>query len=225
MKTSLPLAILLVLLVSDAVAALEPSKIREALPKKTETYLSEGIVMGGDREVRASIVKDLRRATNAGYERVVLDLEANGTPFYQASIEPSAKRIVVTVFGNPRLGLDARRAIESFRKSPLVESIELFPKLEDDAWTFALHLRAAVPAEVFELSSPTRIIIDLKGGQKALGSATESVAAAPVHRPAAAKKKPAPSVKVKRPPHRAIEKPAVVEDDASEAPLSGEIPE
>lgn len=154
----LPLA----LLGSTAVAALEPNQVREALPKKTESYLKEGVISGGDREVKAGLVKNLRRAVNGGFERIVIDLDAERAPYYQAAVEPAQRRILITLFGNPRVGLNAKKIAEDFKKSPLVSQVELLPKVEEDAWTFALHLRTAVPVEVFELTSPTRIIFDLK---------------------------------------------------------------
>lgn len=159
----LPLA----LLGSTAVAALEPNQVREALPKKTESYLKEGVISGGDREVQAGLVKNIRRAVNGGFERIVIDIDAERAPYYQAAVEPAQRRILITLFGNPRVGLNAKKITEDFKKSPLVSRVELLPKVEDDAWTFALHLRSAVPVEVFELTSPTRIIFDLKSGASA----------------------------------------------------------
>lgn len=151
-------------LITSASAALEPNQVREALPKKTETYLKEGIISGGDRETQFGIIKDVRRATNGGFERVVIDLDADQAPYYQAAIEPNQRRIVITVFGSPKLALNAKKIVEQFKKSPLVTRIDFFPLVEEDSWTFALYLKAAVPVEIFELTSPTRIILDLKAG-------------------------------------------------------------
>jgi hypothetical protein len=163
MKIQTPL-FLAALFMSTAGAAIEPSQVREALPKKTESYLREGVISGGDKDTQAGMVKNLRRAVNSGFERIVLDLDSEKAPYYQAAIEPSQKRILITVFGSPRLGLNAKRIAEDFKKSSLVSRVELFPKIEDDSWTFALHLKSAVPVEVFELTAPTRIIFDLKNG-------------------------------------------------------------
>lgn len=156
------LSIFLLLSVSTAVAALEPSRVRDALAKKTANYLSDGVVTGGDREVRGGIVKNLRRATNAGFERIVLDVDSEKPPYFQAAIEPSEKRIVVTLFGSPHIGLDAKKIVDQFKKSPHVRKVELFPKVEEETFIFALHLRNPVPVEVFQLSAPSRIILDLK---------------------------------------------------------------
>jgi hypothetical protein len=215
------LSVLFFLSISSAVAALEPSHIHEALPKKTENYLGEGLVMGGDREVQGGIVKDLRRATNAGFERIVLDLDTEKTPYYQAAVEPNEKRIVVTLFGSPKIGFNAKKVVEQFRKSPLVQKVELFPKVEDDTWIFALHLRAAVPVEIFELSAPSRIIIDLKAAPKFL---SEISPAAPAPK--------ATTKKAKAAQYRAVEKPKAHSVERAEslggngaAPFNDEIPE
>lgn len=144
-------------------AALEPNEVREALPKKTESYLKEGVISGGDRDARAGMVKNIRRAINGNFERIVIDLDGEKAPYYQAALEPEQRRILITLFGSPKLGFNAKKIVEEFKKSSLVSHVELFPKIEEDAWTFALHLRAAVPVEVFELTAPTRIILDLKG--------------------------------------------------------------
>ncbi len=151
-----------VLIGSGASAALEPNSVKEALPKKTENYLKEGVISGGDREVHSGLIKNIRRAMNGGFERIVVDIDSERTPYYQVALEPEQRRVLITVFGGPKVGLNAKKTAEDFKKSPLVSDVELFPKLEDDSWTFALHLRAATPVEVFELSAPTRIILDLK---------------------------------------------------------------
>lgn len=157
---------------ATAGAALEPNPVREALPKKSETYLREGVISGGDRDVRAGVVKNIRRAINGNFERVVIDLDAEKASYFQAAIEPEQRRILITLFGSPKLGFNAKKVTEDFKKSPLVSHVELFPKIEEDAWTFALHLRAAIPVEVFELTSPTRIILDLKGGEALMSELT-----------------------------------------------------
>jgi hypothetical protein len=198
MKTSILFGFLLTLFISTAGAALEPSQIREALPKKTSSYLKQGLISGVDREVNAAIVKNVRPATNGTFERIVVDIDSEKAPYYQAAIDPTLRRILVTIFGSPKLAIDAKKIVEQFRKSPLVSRIEFFPLVEDDAWTFALYLRAAVPVEVFELSAPTRIIFDLKGGAALINELASkakpprrAIKRAPVHATPATRLKPA----------------------------------
>ena len=189
MKIHFSVGFLFVLFTSTAGAALEPNEVREALAKKTDSYLKEGLVSGGDREIRSGIVKDIRRATNGGFERIVVDIDSEKAPYYQASIDPTQKRILVTVFGSPKLAIQAKKIVDQFRKSALVARVEFFPLIEEDSWTFALYLRTVVPVEVFELSAPTRIILDLKGGSALVGELAPKEKAAPTFR--AAKKLPA----------------------------------
>jgi len=164
MKTRMSIGLVFSFLLSTAGAAVEPGDVREALPKKTDSYLKEGLVSGGDREIRFGIVKDVRRATNGGFERIVVDIDSEKAPYYQTAIDSTQRRILVTIFGSPKLAFDAKKIVDQFRKSALVARVEFFPIVDEDVWTFAIHLRAAVPVEVFELTAPTRIIFDLKGG-------------------------------------------------------------
>lgn len=190
---------------ATAGAALDPNQVREALPKKTESYLKEGVISGGDRETRAGMVRNIRRALNGNFERIVIDLEAERAPYFQAAMEPEQRRIIVTLFGSPKLGFNAKKVAEDFKKSPLVSHVELFPKIEEDSWTFALHLRAAVPVEVFELTSPTRIILDLKGGSALLAELAPKAVAKPALK---AKAKPKALSAA-----RLVTKPAVTESE------------
>lgn len=155
----------------SASAAIAPSEVHQAELKKTQSYIREGIVVGGDRAIDDVTVKDIRRATQSDFERIVMDLDAarsdqptavSRSPFYQVSLEPEQKRVTVTVFGNTRLGFKPKGILDAFRKSPNVAKVELFPRLDADHWSFALILKANLPVEVFELSDPVRIILDLK---------------------------------------------------------------
>ncbi len=174
---------LLALLISTyALAELRPEKMHVADAKKTEAYVKDGMFTGGDRAIDGVLVKDIRRAVNPGYERVVIDLEGtlNGesspisrAPYYQIAVSPEERRIVLTIWGKPRLGFNARKVIAAFKKSPVVRSVELLPKLEEDSWTFVFETKGEAPIEVFELSKPARIIMDIqtrKGTGSPLGT-------------------------------------------------------
>lgn len=145
--------------------------VRMAEGKKTKFYLKDGIFVGGDRAIESVIVKDIRRASNAGFDRIVVDLEGlskgepaafNRPPYYQVAVSPDERRMVFTVFGQPKILFDAKKVIQVLKKSPAIQSVELLPKIEDDSWTFVLGFKTGRPVEVFELSNPTRIIIDVK---------------------------------------------------------------
>jgi hypothetical protein len=155
-------------------AALQPEKVYPANSKKLEAYVRDGLIVGGDRAINEVTIRDIRRAINKGFERLVIDLEGtrNGEsvaiqrpPFYQVAVNLEEKRLIFTLWGNPRFGFDARKITKTLKKSPLIDSVELFPKLEEDHWIFAINLKTARSAEVFELTNPARIIIDIKSFQ------------------------------------------------------------
>jgi hypothetical protein len=152
-------------------AGLKPESIRVADGKKTEAYLRDGLFIGGDRAITQSIIRDIRRADNSQYERIVIDLEGSlggeaaaipRPPFFQASVTPDEKRIVLSIWGSPELRFDAPKVLSAFKKSKAISKVELLPKVEEQVWTFALNLKKEVRVEVFELGAPTRIILDIR---------------------------------------------------------------
>jgi hypothetical protein len=164
------------LTVSDSQAAITPAgmsaqDIHVADSTKTKFYLKEGLVIGGDRTIDDVIILDVRHSMNTDYERIVIDLDGNKNgepaviqrpPYYQVEISPVQKRMVVTVFGKPKLAFDAARVKKGFSKSGLIKNVELFPVLEKDRWSFAITFNSSKSAEIFELANPVRVILDLK---------------------------------------------------------------
>ena len=156
---------------SPALASVQAEKVFVAEAKKNGHYLQDGLITGGDQAVDGVLVREIRRANNGTYERWVVDLEGTRRgepvaiarpPYYQVAVNAEEKRLVFTVFGNPRLGFDARKVLQQLKKSPFVESVDLMPKLEDESWTFVVAMKAPRPVEVFELGKPVRVIIDFK---------------------------------------------------------------
>lgn len=154
-----------------AISGIKPDQIYVADAKKSKSYVGNGVIVGGDWAVDDFTVSGVRRATNAGYERVVIDLEGNRggeavlvdrPPYYHVAISPESKRVVVTIMGKPRLGFDPSKVSAAFKKSALVNKVELLPLVERDRWSFVMDLKRAGSVEVFELSKPTRIILDLQ---------------------------------------------------------------
>jgi hypothetical protein len=152
-------------------AELMPDHVHLADGKKTGTYIHDGLVTGGDQAVDEVVVKDIRRAVNPGFERIVVDLAGtrNGEPvaierppYYQVSVNPDENRIEVSVWGKPRLTFNSGKVSASFKKSSVVKGVSLLPPLDPDVWTFVAELKGVHPVEVFELSNPVRIIVDIK---------------------------------------------------------------
>jgi hypothetical protein len=161
----------LITLSSQANAEVRPDRVHVADAKKSLSYVHDGLFVGGDRAIESVMVKDIRRAPNAGYERIVIDLDLNQQgeaarlsrpPFYQLAVNGDEKRLVFTLWGNPSLSFDAKKLVQAFRKSQIVKNLVLYPKVEDQTWTFVMELQKSAPVEVFELSEPARIIFDIK---------------------------------------------------------------
>ena len=160
---------------SVAHAALEQSRYFQADGKKTEHYISDGVVVGGDPAIHSVRVTEIRRAANPKFERIVIDLDASRAdgevtalarpPYYQVSVNPEEKRIVYTLWGKPQLDFQAQKVMAAFKKSRVVESVELLPAVNPDQWTFVLNLKAGSPVEVFDLTQPARIITDIRLGR------------------------------------------------------------
>ncbi|MBU6375776.1 MAG: hypothetical protein KGQ59_07260 [Bdellovibrionales bacterium] len=161
--------------VTHANASLEQSRFFQADGKKTEHYISDGVVVGGDPAIHSVRVTEIRRSTNPKFERVVIDLDASRPdgeltalarpPYYQVSVNPEEKRIVYTIWGKPQLDFQAQKALKEFRKSRVIENIEFLPAINPDQWTFVLNLKAGSPVEVFDLTQPARIITDIRLGR------------------------------------------------------------
>ena len=158
--------------ISFAQAAIRPDKIFLTEGRKNNSYIRDGLIVGGDASIDDVTVKDIRRATNGEFERIVIDLEgsrgqAQATaisrpPYYQIAVTPDEKRLVFTLFGHAKLAFDAPKILAAFKKSTVIQKLQLYPKVEDDSWTMALETGAAYSVEAFDLSNPVRVIIDIK---------------------------------------------------------------
>jgi len=165
-----PLAIQTMAVAKAAIGGLNPDKIYTADKKKSHAKIRDGLITGGDQAINDVIILGIRHSTNKGFERVVLDIEGNKKgepvaikrpPYYHVAVSPEMGRLVVTVWGGPKLAFDTQAVLKSFQKSKLVKRVELLPVLERDRWTFILHLSGNRPVEVFELADPVRIIMDI----------------------------------------------------------------
>jgi hypothetical protein len=155
----------------SAFGEIRPEKVFVADSKKTKAYIRDGLIVGGDRAIDDVVVKDIRRAKNPDFERIVIDLEGtqNGKatgiqrpPYYQFAVTPDERRLVVTIWGRPKLNFNSKKVVAAFKKSSVIQKVMLFPKLEDQSWTFVFELKSDSPVEVFELSNPVRVIVDIQ---------------------------------------------------------------
>lgn len=151
---------------------ISPEKIHLAEHRKNKFYITEGLFTGGDGRVKEIIVKNIYRSfKNPQLERITIDLKNNEDkeiialprpPFYQVSLNSAEKRIIVTLWGNPEIAFHPKNTTASFRLSPIIKQIALLPQLEEGLWTFVFELKNRISLEVFELSQPLQIVLDLQ---------------------------------------------------------------
>jgi hypothetical protein len=157
---------------TEAHAQFDDAGFKQALKLKKNAYTSEGTITGGSRETSDFRVSQIRVAANpAGYDRIVLEIEGNeggeksalsSPPFYLVENDPSNKLVIVTLYGKAKLDFSRQMAMQQARKAKLISKLDFLAEVSEDRWTWTIHTQVPVRAEVFELSSPARIIIDLK---------------------------------------------------------------
>jgi len=164
--------ILFLLVPHSAHAQFDDLKFKQALKVKKDFYITEGSFTGGDRTSSDFTVSNVRVASNpAGYDRVVIDLSGNHLgekstltrpPFYLIEVDPNEKRVLITLYGLPKLDFSTMSSIQSARKAKMISELEFTPLANQDRWSWVIHSRQTPKVEVFELTEPARIIIDLK---------------------------------------------------------------
>lgn len=152
-------------------AAIRPENVRIADTKKNQTYLKDGLIVGGDGLINDVTIKEIRWASNHGYERIVIDLEGNRNgepvaiqrpPYYQVAVNPDEKRLIFSISGKNKLNFDPKKVISAFKRSSLIQRVVLLPLLEGVPWTFVLELKEELAVEAFELAQPVRVILDIQ---------------------------------------------------------------
>jgi len=105
------------------------------------------------------------------FDRMVLDFKGNMLtddtalkfpPYYQVEIDSSKRSLIVTLYGKSKLGFNTDSVKRMLGKLESIERIDFLPQADDDRWTFFVALKSKASAEVFELSEPARLIIDVK---------------------------------------------------------------
>lgn len=155
-----------------AFAQFDETGFHQALKVKRDAYKTEGSFTGGDRNSNDFRVSQVRIAANpAGYDRIVIDLAGNThgeksnlsrPPFYMVEVDGSNRKVNVTLYGKPKLDFSTQTAMQSAKKTKTISKLNFIPLVNTDRWTWSIETQAPVKAEVFELTDPARIIIDLK---------------------------------------------------------------
>tara|TARA_Y100000590_G_C15205795_1_gene820546 strand:- start:14 stop:535 length:522 start_codon:yes stop_codon:yes gene_type:complete len=138
--------------------------------KKTYGYLPEGVFLGGSVKQADFVFSDIQFVKEKGFYRFLIEAEGNQDaelssiprfPAFHLNLDSKRKQMIVTFFGSSKIEVDLNSLRKRILKSPLVHDVEFYPRLEDDRWTFTLYLKKKYPIEVYELKSPSRLVIDM----------------------------------------------------------------
>lgn len=155
-----------------AIAQVDTSAFHQALKIKKELYYNNGAITGGDRGFADFRITQIRMSSSPeGFDRVVLDFSGNNNgakvplahpPYYQVEVNGSQKVIHITLYGKPKLEFSTTAVTKAAKRTKNISKVELLPVVEQDRWTFSLRTQPGVKVEVFELTDPARLILDLK---------------------------------------------------------------
>lgn len=136
---------------------------------KSGHYFSEGLFAGGDKTVTSAKLRDIRRGPNPklGFERVVLDLDSDAQagmlPHFEVNAVPAEGKILVSIWADVNYDFDGAKVQKAFAKSTRILRVNPLPRVEDGLTIieFFTKPQKKVKVEVFKLSNPGRIILDL----------------------------------------------------------------
>ena len=131
--------------------------VKDILFSKKNIYLEDGIYQAGDLQESARLSR-LRHSSNSkrGYERIVLDFKGKKLPETYVFVSSKNGKINIDLSNTKIL-----RTVKPTIKSNIIKEVNFFP-LANNILSMELFLDKKVYAEVFQLKSPTRLVIDLK---------------------------------------------------------------
>ncbi len=133
-------------------------RIRKIEGHKQNAYFTQGIFHNGDSG-SSSAIKALRHAKHQGqYERLVIDFTTSEIPRIYGHLSEAEQKLYLDFFKTKLAG-----PIKSFGKSDKVKGFNFFPvSAGQEMLSLEINFKQAVKIDVFYLSSPGRLVIDLE---------------------------------------------------------------
>lgn len=165
--------ILVLLATNLSFEAFAASPYKRSLAQKNNTYVQDGVFIGGEANGGTSLL-GLRRAFSRkiGLERVIVDIgnreakpDAKDLGYFQVSLDAPRQRIVLDLTQLRISKVSEQQIQDTFKKSPFVRSAELTLDPEDQSASLVLNLKQPMKLEVFELrkrGKAARVVMDLK---------------------------------------------------------------
>lgn len=125
--------------------------------RKKSIYLEGGIFHSGHNKL-VSKLKKIRHsfAAGQGYERIVFDFETSEVPKVYGYLSASEGKLYLDFFDT---GLGDSVSFPG--NSKYVKNVNFFP-ISKDSLSVELKFRSSVTADIFYLSNPGRLVVDLK---------------------------------------------------------------
>ncbi len=150
---------LLCLFVSGAFAQdLFKERIRKIDGKKRGIYLDQGVFSFGNASAEATALTKIRHSyrKSEGFERIVFDFTSSQPAKLYSYMGKTAKKLYLDFFQTQISG-----DVGSFGTSPFVQAIDIFP-VDENQVSLELNFKTDVNVEVFYLTDPGRLVIDVK---------------------------------------------------------------
>jgi hypothetical protein len=137
--------------------ALASLAVREIFPTKKNVYVEHAIYQSGNLK-QISKLSSLRHSSNKkrGYERIVLDFSGKVLPETYVFVSSKDGKINIDL-SNTKI----KKTVKPTIKSNLIREMNFFP-LANNILSMEIFVDKKVYTEVFQLKSPTRLVIDLK---------------------------------------------------------------
>lgn len=125
--------------------------------RKKSIYLEKGIFHSGDRNTKSKLMK-IRHSYSAsqGYERIVFDFNTNEIPKVYGFLSPDDKKLYLDLFETA-----LQDGLQFPGNSKFVKTIDFYP-ISSDSLSLEVAFKDVVSADIFYLTNPARLVIDLK---------------------------------------------------------------
>ena len=123
--------------------------------RKKSIYLEQGIFYSAGPKVQSRLV-GLRHSDKGGHERIVFDFNTPEPPRVYGHLAQGEQKLYVDFFNST---MESPLAFPG--QSRYVKNVNFFP-LGPESLSVEIKFKMATSADIFHLSSPGRIVIDVK---------------------------------------------------------------
>lgn len=132
-------------------------RIREITGDKKSVFLQGGVFHGGKIGIRA-ILNSMRQSFTASnaQERLVFDISGDTLPKVYGHLNSAEKKLYIDFFNT-----DLPAGFAPLANGKYIKAVDFF-KITQDALTIEVNFDRTVGIDVFYLTAPLRLVIDIK---------------------------------------------------------------